>query len=265
MHTPVLTMLLPDRCFGHSHDVWSLFNNASHCCFESISSLCLVCLCFSCHNISLCVGPCLPPCCILAVLEGTDFSYNISNTNINSAWTSLSVLCCRKSIQGVATIYRIYVIVIGIYAGVQFFISFLMRIPACHQLTDRCHRWSLIQFTKWLRQVCTFFVIMWRCYWCRYVWCSSFTLSLLPVCWYHIVFSCLLGTTLCWSWNVWENIWFYKVIPQPLAMFLLLPKWIAAPFSSSMLPCFFRHVLRYCMNIVWLKIIFQFLWCSFLI
>ncbi|KMT14381.1 hypothetical protein BVRB_4g071610 [Beta vulgaris subsp. vulgaris] len=57
-----------------------------------------------------------------------------------------------KSIQGVATIYRIYVIVIGIYAGVQFFISFLMRIPACHQLTDRCHRWSLIQFTKWLRQ-----------------------------------------------------------------------------------------------------------------
>ncbi|KNA05699.1 hypothetical protein SOVF_187870 [Spinacia oleracea] len=57
-----------------------------------------------------------------------------------------------KSLQGEATIYRIYVIVIGIYAGVQFFISFFMRIPACHRLTDQCDRWSVVRFLKWMRQ-----------------------------------------------------------------------------------------------------------------
>ncbi|XP_074321394.1 callose synthase 9-like [Silene latifolia] len=57
-----------------------------------------------------------------------------------------------KSVQGETTIYKIYVIVIGIYAGFQFFISFLMRIPACHSLTDLCDRWSVIRLVKWMRQ-----------------------------------------------------------------------------------------------------------------
>ncbi|XP_061343058.1 callose synthase 9 [Gastrolobium bilobum] len=51
-----------------------------------------------------------------------------------------------------SVIFRLYVIVIGIYAGVQFFISFLMRIPACHRLTNQCDRWPLIRFVKWMRQ-----------------------------------------------------------------------------------------------------------------
>ncbi|KAK2405711.1 callose synthase [Trifolium repens] len=51
-----------------------------------------------------------------------------------------------------SVIFRFYVIVVGIYAGVQFFISFLMRIPACHLLTNQCDRWPLIRFVKWLRQ-----------------------------------------------------------------------------------------------------------------
>ncbi|RDX70037.1 Callose synthase 9, partial [Mucuna pruriens] len=49
-------------------------------------------------------------------------------------------------------IFRLYVIVIGIYAGVQFLISFLMRIPACHRLTNQCDRLPLIRFVKWMRQ-----------------------------------------------------------------------------------------------------------------
>ncbi|KAJ4834525.1 Callose synthase 9 [Turnera subulata] len=49
-------------------------------------------------------------------------------------------------------IFRLYVIIVGIYAGVQFFISFLMRIPACHHLTNQCDRWSFIRFIKWMRQ-----------------------------------------------------------------------------------------------------------------
>jgi hypothetical protein len=66
---------------------------------------------------------------------------------------------CRKALQeekkrdSNSVIFRFYVIVVGIYAGVQFFISFLMRIPACHLLTNQCDRWPLIRFVKWLRQV----------------------------------------------------------------------------------------------------------------
>ncbi|XP_022729546.1 callose synthase 9 isoform X3 [Durio zibethinus] len=51
-----------------------------------------------------------------------------------------------------SVVFRLYLIVIGIYAGIQFFISFLMRIPAFHHLTNRCDRWSLIRFIKWMRQ-----------------------------------------------------------------------------------------------------------------
>lgn len=66
---------------------------------------------------------------------------------------------CRKALQeeskrdSNSVIFKLYVLVIGIYAGVQFFISFLMRIPACHLLTNRCDSWPLIRFVKWLRQV----------------------------------------------------------------------------------------------------------------
>ncbi|KAG5227574.1 callose synthase [Salix suchowensis] len=47
---------------------------------------------------------------------------------------------------------RLYMIVVGIYAGVQFFISFLMRIPACHTMTNQCDHWPFIRFIKWMRQ-----------------------------------------------------------------------------------------------------------------
>ncbi|GMH24309.1 hypothetical protein Nepgr_026152 [Nepenthes gracilis] len=57
-----------------------------------------------------------------------------------------------KSVQGDEAIYKVYIFVIGIYAGVRFFISLLMRIPACHLLTNQCDRWSLIRFLKWMRQ-----------------------------------------------------------------------------------------------------------------
>lgn len=55
-----------------------------------------------------------------------------------------------------SVIFRLYLIVIGIYAGVQFFISFFMRIPACHRLTNQCDRWPLLRFVKWMRQVFIF-------------------------------------------------------------------------------------------------------------
>ncbi|XP_019428289.1 PREDICTED: callose synthase 9-like [Lupinus angustifolius] len=49
-------------------------------------------------------------------------------------------------------LFRVYVIVIGAYAGIQIFISFFMWIPACHSLSNQCDHWSLIRFLKWLHQ-----------------------------------------------------------------------------------------------------------------
>ncbi|KAK9154596.1 hypothetical protein Sjap_002076 [Stephania japonica] len=49
-------------------------------------------------------------------------------------------------------IFRVYVFVLGIYAGVHLFVSFLMRIPACHRLTNRCDSFSVVRFFKWMHQ-----------------------------------------------------------------------------------------------------------------
>ncbi|CAA3013942.1 callose synthase 9 [Olea europaea subsp. europaea] len=49
-------------------------------------------------------------------------------------------------------IYKIYVVVLAIYAGFKFFLSFLTHIPACHRLSNQCNRWPIIRFVKWMHQ-----------------------------------------------------------------------------------------------------------------
>ncbi|OWM73432.1 hypothetical protein CDL15_Pgr026531 [Punica granatum] len=51
-----------------------------------------------------------------------------------------------------SAVYRLCVIVIAIYASLQFFLSFLMRIPFCHRLTNQCDHWPVIRFLRWMRQ-----------------------------------------------------------------------------------------------------------------
>ncbi|CAK9328068.1 unnamed protein product [Citrullus colocynthis] len=48
--------------------------------------------------------------------------------------------------------FRLYVIVIGIYGGVQLCPSILMHIPACRLLMKQCDSWPLVRFFKWMRQ-----------------------------------------------------------------------------------------------------------------
>ncbi|KAB1227940.1 Callose synthase 9 [Morella rubra] len=86
----------------------------------------------------------------------------ISRIFLRFLWFSIaSVFLCLLYVKALqeenkpnadSVTFRVYVIVIGIYAGFQFFISFLMRIPACHRLTNQCDRWPLIRFVKWMRQ-----------------------------------------------------------------------------------------------------------------
>ncbi|KAI8526298.1 hypothetical protein RHMOL_Rhmol13G0297700 [Rhododendron molle] len=52
----------------------------------------------------------------------------------------------------VSVVYKIYIIVLCIYAGIEIFISFLLRIPAFHRLANQCDHWPLIRFIKWMHQ-----------------------------------------------------------------------------------------------------------------
>ncbi|KAF5447956.1 hypothetical protein F2P56_033466 [Juglans regia] len=86
----------------------------------------------------------------------------ISRIFLRFLWFSIaSVFICFLYVKALeeeskqstdSVIFRLYLIVIGIYAGLQFFISFLMRIPLCHKITNQCDRWPLIHFVKWMRQ-----------------------------------------------------------------------------------------------------------------
>lgn len=63
---------------------------------------------------------------------------------------------CRKALKepnSDSPIFKLYLIVIAIYGGVQFFFSILMRIPTCHNIANKCDRWPVIRFFKWMRQV----------------------------------------------------------------------------------------------------------------
>ncbi|RVX12962.1 Callose synthase 9 [Vitis vinifera] len=64
----------------------------------------------------------------------------------------LKALQEESKLNGNSVVLRIYVFVLGIYAGVHIFFSSLMRIPACHQLTNRCDHWFLVRFVKWMHQ-----------------------------------------------------------------------------------------------------------------
>lgn len=118
--------------------------------------------------------------------------------------------------NGNPVIFRLYMIIIGIYAGIQVFISFLMRIPFCHQLTNQCDRWPLIRFVKWMRQV--------SCYLNFFLssLCIAFAASLrfcfvLNFPGLFITMFIFEGTSLCWAWHVRENHWFHQVF-LPLSL-----------------------------------------------
>ncbi|XP_049936815.1 callose synthase 9-like isoform X2 [Nymphaea colorata] len=49
--------------------------------------------------------------------------------------------------------YKTYIFVLIAYASVQLAFSLLMRIPACHRLTNRCDQWLVRRFIKWMHQL----------------------------------------------------------------------------------------------------------------
>ncbi|XP_071742690.1 callose synthase 9 [Rutidosis leptorrhynchoides] len=49
-------------------------------------------------------------------------------------------------------IFKIYIIFLGIYAGIHFFWSTLAKIPSCNLLVNRCDNSSVVKIIKWIHQ-----------------------------------------------------------------------------------------------------------------
>ncbi|KAI3461055.1 hypothetical protein Pfo_017718 [Paulownia fortunei] len=58
----------------------------------------------------------------------------------------------KSSANTNSVVYKIYVIILSIYAGAKFCLSFLLHIPACHRLSNQCDGWPLVRFMKWMHQ-----------------------------------------------------------------------------------------------------------------
>ncbi|KAH6814902.1 glucan synthase-like 10 [Perilla frutescens var. frutescens] len=77
------------------------------------------------------------------------------------SYTLISVFICFLYVKALedksnnnnsSAVYKIYVIILSIYAGAKFCLSFLLHIPACHRLSDRCDSWPLVRLMKWMHQ-----------------------------------------------------------------------------------------------------------------
>ncbi|XP_057776741.1 callose synthase 9 [Salvia miltiorrhiza] len=77
------------------------------------------------------------------------------------SYTLLSVFICflyvkaledKSDNNNTSVVYKLYVIVLSIYAGAKFCLSFLLHIPACHRLSDRCDSWPLVRWMKWMHE-----------------------------------------------------------------------------------------------------------------
>ncbi|PWA86760.1 glucan synthase-like 10 [Artemisia annua] len=55
------------------------------------------------------------------------------------------------SVSG-SIVFKIYMVVIGIYAGIQLFWSSLARLPSCHRLINRFDNTSIVSLVKWIHQ-----------------------------------------------------------------------------------------------------------------
>lgn len=48
--------------------------------------------------------------------------------------------------------FRIYILVLGVYASLRLFLALLLKFPACHRLSEASDRWSIFRFFKWMYQ-----------------------------------------------------------------------------------------------------------------
>ncbi|KAJ8465898.1 hypothetical protein OPV22_028450 [Ensete ventricosum] len=62
----------------------------------------------------------------------------------------LKVLDERNNRNSDSTYFRIYILILGIYVVIRVTFAALVKIPACHTLSDMSDRWPFFQFFKWI-------------------------------------------------------------------------------------------------------------------
>ncbi|XP_042393407.1 callose synthase 10 isoform X2 [Zingiber officinale] len=64
----------------------------------------------------------------------------------------VKVLDERNKANSDSTYFRLYILVLGVYAAVRLMFATLVKIPACHSLSNLSDRWPFFQFFKWIYQ-----------------------------------------------------------------------------------------------------------------
>lgn len=112
-----------------------------------------------------------------------------------------NVLDERNKANSDSTYFRIYILVLGVYTAVRLTFATLVKIPACHSLSDLSDRWPFFQFFKWIYQVILF------TYW---IMIYFLTLRIIILTLFFVLLTS--GEVFCWAWAVWEDKWFCPVI-----------------------------------------------------
>ncbi|XP_058086685.1 callose synthase 10 isoform X2 [Magnolia sinica] len=64
----------------------------------------------------------------------------------------MKVLAEKNNRNSDSFYFRIYILVLGVYAGIRIFLALLLKFPACHTLSEMSDQWSIFQFFKWIYQ-----------------------------------------------------------------------------------------------------------------
>eukprot|EP00268_Persea_americana_P030985 TRINITY_DN3005_c1_g1_i2.p1 TRINITY_DN3005_c1_g1~~TRINITY_DN3005_c1_g1_i2.p1 ORF type:complete len:1912 (+),score=293.34 TRINITY_DN3005_c1_g1_i2:360-6095(+) len=78
------------------------------------------------------------------------FWFGISSVFVTYVY--LKVLEERNNRNSDSFYFRIYILVLGVYAGIRIFLALLLKFPACHTLSEMSDHWFFFQFFKWIYQ-----------------------------------------------------------------------------------------------------------------
>lgn len=132
------------RCSAY---VWGLHHCKRHGHFPSGYTIFLVWLDICFCNLCLCVSLWyfflwLKWCFLLRVISYMSASY------------CRRVLEERNDRNSNSFYFRIYLLVLGVYAALRVILGLLLKFPACHALSEMSDQ-SFFQFFKWIYQVCS--------------------------------------------------------------------------------------------------------------
>lgn len=132
------------RCFRCSTDVWGLYYCPWHgyikACYPVLLVWLELCICALCLPVSLYS---FSHCFVL---------FLIFVSHIITIMAFRKLLEERNKNTSDSFYFRIYVLVLGVYAGVRVLFALLLKFPSCHRLSEMSEH-PFFQFFKWIYEV----------------------------------------------------------------------------------------------------------------